>query len=294
MKLVLDLEQKALDANISITDLLRSALTVAMKLDVRDYEEWIKHELYGYVNVDKKLIPEYRFISGVAKYFNPYRGWCDVFWATQEQYNMLSHIPVIEKISEVEELSLTGNMISRDFPVKIQRQIAKSNLGMVPQIIFNKHSFVGILDAVKNNILSWALDLEKQGILGENMVFNEDERHAAESITINNYIGHIENSNFQQGKTNNMNISYDDSKQKAILTLLEEIKGMLAEVKDDNSREEIIADIATIEQQMKSPKPKMELVHELLSSIRNVMEGACGSLIASYPTIENAFHMILG
>ena len=66
MKLVLDLEQKALDANISITDLLRSALTVAMKLDVRDYEEWIKHELYGYVNVDKKLIPNAR-----RDYFNP-------------------------------------------------------------------------------------------------------------------------------------------------------------------------------------------------------------------------------
>ncbi len=92
---------------------------------------------------------------------------------------------------------------------------------------------------------------EKLSELGDlaflHMTFNEEKRRAAENITINNYIGHIENSNFHQGKTNNMNISYDGDKQKAILMLSEGIEGILSEIKDDKSHEEISADIATID-----------------------------------------------
>ena len=294
MNLVLDLQKKALDSNSSITDLLRTALTVAIKLDINDFAEWIKHELYGYYNVDSKDIPKYRFVSGVAKYHNPYHGWCDVHWATQKQYDNLSRILVIDRISEIEELTLSDNMIFRDFSVSMQRYFAKENLGMIPKIILNKHDFIGILDVVKNNILSWALDLEKKGILGENMTFNEDEHRAAKTVTINNYIERVEHSYFQQGETNHMNVAIDGDGQKKILSLLEEIKEMLSEIHDTNIHDEISVDVTTIEQQMKSPNPKMGIVYELLRSIRNILEGTCGSLLASYPAIDNGLRAILG
>ncbi len=294
MNLVLDLQKKALDSNSSITDLLRTALTVAIKLDINDFAEWVKHELYGYYNVDSKDFPKYRLVSGVAKYYNPYQGWCDVYWATQKQYDMLSRIPVVEGISEIEELSLSDNMIIRDFPVSSQRYLAENNLGFVPQIIMNKHNFIGIIDTVKNNILSWALELEKKGIWGENMKFNEDEHRAAKTVTINNYIGRVERSYFQQGETNHMNVSFDGDEQKTILSLLKEIKEMLSKIHDADIHDEISVDVTTIEQQMKSPNPKMGIVYELLKSIRNILEGTCGSLLASYPAIDNGFRAILG
>ena len=41
------------------------------------------------------------------------------------------------------------------------------------------------------------------------------------------------------------------------------------------------SDIATIETQLSSPRPKMEIIKESLRSIRNIAEGAVGSLAAS-------------
>lgn len=67
MSLIIYLEQKALNNNISITDLLRTALAVAIKLDVQEFEEWINNELNGYKDVDSSMIPKYRFIAGEAK-----------------------------------------------------------------------------------------------------------------------------------------------------------------------------------------------------------------------------------
>ena len=45
MKLVIDLQQKALDSNIAITNLLRIAYSVASKLDIKDFKEWIYYEV---------------------------------------------------------------------------------------------------------------------------------------------------------------------------------------------------------------------------------------------------------
>ena len=66
---------------------------------------------------------------------------------------------------------------------------------------------------------------------------------------------------------------------------ISEIKKVLPQVENKSDRAEINADITTIEQQLKSPRPKFGIVYELLGSIRNVMEGAGGNLLASCPAI---------
>lgn len=126
------------------------------------------------------------------------------------------------------------------------------------------------------------------------MVFNEEERHAAKNITINNYIGHIEHSNFQQGMTNSMNVSCADRNIDVIESLIAEIKKILPKMENEADREEVSADIATIEHQLKSPKPKIGMVHELLKSVRNILEGTAGSLLASSPAIAEGFRILFG
>ena len=292
MKLVLDLEQKALSHDVPITNLLRTALAVAVKLDIPDYVEWVNHELNGYHGVERDCIPQYRFIEGVVKYLNPVHGWQDVVWANQRQYDTFSYIPIAISIAEIEEFSRSES-IAMDLPVDMQRNLARHTFGIVPKIIFGNQKFLGILEAVKTNILSWALELERNGVLGEDMIFNEKERRTAENITINNYIGHAENSYFQQGKTNHMNIAANDDK-KEILSLLEGISNVLPEINDESTRNEINADIQTIKQQLQSPNPKMNVIREIFSSMRNVMEGMCGSLLASHPTLIDGFQIVLG
>ena len=41
------------------------------------------------------------------------------------------------------------------------------------------------------------------------------------------------------------------------------------------------SDIATIETQLSSPRPKVEIIKESLRSVRNIVEGAVGSMAAS-------------
>ncbi len=49
----------------------------------------------------------------------------------------------------------------------------------------------------------------------------------------------------------------------------------------DDDEAEVQSDIATIETQLSSPRPKTEIIKESLRSIRNIAEGTVGSLAAS-------------
>ncbi len=70
--IVLELQREALDRSIRVSDLLRKVLLVAKKLKIADLESWILHELNGYS--DSSTVPEYRWMTGEIKTFNPYNG----------------------------------------------------------------------------------------------------------------------------------------------------------------------------------------------------------------------------
>lgn len=291
MKLVIDLQQKALDSNIAITNLLRIAYSVASKLDIKDFKEWIYYELNGYSN--KESLPEYRFISGQCKYFNPYHGWCDILVTNKSMIKLFQNVPMYEKISAIEKLS-EEELTYRDLPSDFQEQFAMKNYGMIPRVVFYSQEMLGILDSVRTNVLDWALALEKKGILGEDMIFNENEKKAAENITIYNINGTIENSQLQQGSNNSINFNSNKNDIEIIKSILLDIKKIISDMPDDDNKGAIQADIATIEEQLKSPKPRMTVIKEVLNSARNVIEGMFGSLIASYPEVAQKFSLLFG
>jgi hypothetical protein len=100
-----------------------------------------------------------------------------------------------------------------------------------------------------------------------------------------NYI-HVEQmsgSQIQQGtqqSTQVMNYSENDFKE--MLNFIAELKNQLSELKlDPEPQAEIESDIATIETQIKSPRPKSIIVRECLTSLRTILENAAGSVIAA-------------
>ena len=291
MKLVIDLQQKALDSNIAITNLLRIAYSVASKLDIKNFKEWIYYELNGYSN--KESLPEYRFISGQCKYFNPYHGWCDILVTNKSMIKLFQNVPMYEKISAIEKLS-EEEITYRELPSDFQEQFAMKNHGMIPRVVFYSQEMLGILDSVRTNVLDWSLALEKEGILGEDMIFNENEKKAAENITIYNINGTIENSQLQQGSNNSINFNSNKNDIEIIKSILLDIKEIISNMPDDDNKGTIQADIATIEEQLKSPKPRMTVIKEVLNSARNVIEGMFGSLIASYPEVAQKFSLLFG
>ena len=269
MALVYDLQRKALDQKIPISDLLRMAYMVAVKLNLTDFEQWLNNELNGYKNEED--LPEYRLVTGFMRFYNPYYGWIDVTIGDKWLIDVLEHLPIVNKISEVEKLAESKGEIYRRLPPQIAISFAQENYGMRAEIFFSRQQLHGIVDSVRTKILDWALTLERKGILGEEMNFNEIERTVAQSITINNIVGSIANAPIQQGNGNIMNIEKCKNELDTAQFLVEEIKKLIDDIPQNENKETFQADIETIESQLKSPTPKMSIIKELFKSARNVI-----------------------
>ena len=171
------------------------------------------------------------------------------------------------------------------FPQKTVNALMKAmDVPLQPTLHVASTSVVGILNAVRNHVLEWALELEKQGVIGEEMSFSQEEQKAADLVTyqITNNIGAMHNSQLQQdspGATQNLNIGLDIQK---VLALVAEIRAKEAELGlSADEATELSSELTTIEVQSESPKPKATIIKESLKSIRAILEGATGNVAAS-------------
>jgi hypothetical protein len=108
-------------------------------------------------------------------------------------------------------------------------------------------------------------------------------------------IGNMIGSSIQQGSPNSVStVNYE--------VAAPEIKQFVAEIKSaidklaisDAAREELKTDIQTLDVQIDSKNPKTAIILESLSSVRNILEGAVGSVVAAgllqhFPKIMELF-----
>ena len=96
-------------------------------------------------------------------------------------------------------------------------------------------SVADIIEQVKNTLLEWTLRLEKEGIVGDNMIFSDIEKEQARSIpqTVNNYYGNtnivngsVERSQIVAGDNNSITISKNE--------LNDELNKIAEEVRKDS------------------------------------------------------------
>jgi hypothetical protein len=73
--LILQIQAAALDSKASVTDALRKAKLACVKLELKEFEEWIELELSGYIDKKVSEMPQYRMIRGVPQGWNPFHGW---------------------------------------------------------------------------------------------------------------------------------------------------------------------------------------------------------------------------
>lgn len=184
--LIQEIIRDALDSSVRLSDLLRKVYAAATKLDLKDTCAWVKWELDGYPSGG--TFPDYRRIRGVLKVENPEIGLIpllmdDRIWAEKLEWRSAS-----QPVAEIEVLlrsNSKGGVIMR-FPPDVEKKLmdGQSEDPMRPVVEFDKAPFQGILDGVRNRVLEWALEMEKNGILGEGMSFSEDERRAATTVSI--------------------------------------------------------------------------------------------------------------
>lgn len=180
--LVLELQHLATDRRNDVTDLLRKALLVATKLRVSEFKEWAEHELEGY---GQHELPKYRVVpyylmaleGGVLKPI--------VFVgepAVPESHE--ARIPLkfgLETLLQaIERGSLTLGLPSD--ADRLVRQ-ATGTFDVLPCMRIDIAYIKGIVDAVRNTVLRWSLQLEAEGIMGDGMTFSEEEKRRAAAST---------------------------------------------------------------------------------------------------------------
>lgn len=216
--LVLELQKELLDSGCDVFHALRKAHVIAVKLKLNDFDRWIQNELNGYKG-NYKDVPDYRQMKGQLKAKNPYHGWIPIMFSDNKTENALSCMPAYESLAELLEVkkgSKDGNFFY-GFPAEQSQMIIKmSNMPVPMQIglFISTHHIAEVVERVRNCLLEWTLKLEAEGILGEGMMFNQEERTTAQTIPqqINNYYGTVVNGDIRNSQVvsgNNNTISYN-------------------------------------------------------------------------------------
>lgn len=286
--LVEELQKDALNKDVTVTELLQKSLLVSTKLKLDEFATWVRLELDGY---GKNEVPEYRVLHGAPQVFNPYRGYQPLHFGDTKQAERFSKMHFNIPIGELEHDLLGAKKSGSDaFQVSYAPSVEKMLMDAIdyrlqPSLHINASQFQGVLDAVRKIILEWSLKLEADGITGEGMSFTADEKERAKGDTYNikNYIhGDIQDSQIQIEATNSTQTKTVEFDVAQLAKLVEALRSTIDAVGvDDNGKRELDSELSTLEAQIKSPKPKNSIIGESLGSVRRILEGASGNLVAS-------------
>lgn len=283
--IVLQLQADCLNESVPISTLLRKAKLIASKLDLTDLSGWIESELSGYRGKLSDL-PEYRVGGGVPKFFNPYRGWCDIIIENQQFSEMLSTARMPQPVAELENLlnSEEGSTVIFTIPDVLENAIFEGRPQRFRTGLFVSKSFLhSALDRAKNIILEWSLALESRGILGEGLTFTHTEKLKAQSVNnfhiyganignIGNVDGNVINSKFKHSD-GSMNRSSLKSTASQIVDAIPALPKLM--------QSEIIEPVRMLQEIVEAPEISQNDVASIFSTIRKILEGAAGNLAAS-------------
>lgn len=283
--LVEQLQAEALDPLVPVSELLRKAKVVAVKLELNEFLEWIESELGGYKSNE---LPEYRQLKGEAKALNPLRGWQPLMMDSVKGQEWISQCPTNQAISEIEELLRDDKndtfhmsflpeikeelMKGMDFPAEIQRAVDRSQLA-------------GLLSAVRNMILDWSLKLEKAGIRGDGISFSQQDKEKAHEPQIVYQINKIESfTGILGGVSGQAKVSVKQINSANITELQDLVGQMKKHIRDvglDSLEEQHLKEtISALELELAEKYPGSSKIKGFLGSIKSIMESAAGNVIA--------------
>ena len=281
---VIELQRELLDSDCNILNALRKAHLIASKLNLMEFDSWIQSELSGY-KCSEDEIPEYRQISGELKAWNPYHGWVPVLFQDGELETNICKRKLRDSISAIMAIKTDSGSFIINIPAEGARLLDKMTTSPLPTkyaVSFSSHLLQVIIEKVKNGLLEWTLALEKQGIIGENMVFDQSETSAAQSVPqqINYYYGTVINGNADHsqvsiGDHNNLQLEDDNT-----VSIIDEIRESMASehlsADDKEIAEEMVEDLKTKIEEKKKPA----IIKAALNGLKDFLIGAGANITA--------------
>lgn len=283
--IVIDLQNEITSSECDIVKILRRAHVIAVKLGLKEFDQWISYELNGYPNQD--TCPDYRKVRGVLKAFNPYHGWIPTLIPDGELEKMICEKRVPNSISEIITLCKTAeNGLISEFSgeqLELFNRMFDSPLPMRYALHISGASVMDIVEKVKNTILEWTLKLEEEGVLGEEMRFSDEEKQTAKNLpqTVNNYYGatNVINgpSEGMQIVSGNENVTFSYDKASTAVSEIETaISQEPLQSEDKDAALEMLSEIRGKISQEKKPR----VIKALLVGLKDFLINAGGSLVA--------------
>ena len=284
--LVQELEREAYDSSASLSNMLRKAKAIAVKLQLKQPIRWVEAELNGYTTNE---VPEYRKIQGRLKAHNPYRGLIPMSFNNSEIEAIASSYWSREPSGTLEHILATTN--EPMLPMTGERAAFLARMSSAPDfqmyLLFSPSSFQGILDAVRNRVLDWSLQLQADGIMGEGISFREEERAKVSGKgdtyhigSIGNFAGNIGGQvNGDVSATSTQNMGQELEKVTALVVQLRAYQGYMGLTARQDA--EVGRHIDALDEELRGKKPKPGAIAGILKSIKTVAEGTAGNLVAS-------------
>jgi len=267
--------------NVDIASLLRKAKVAAVKLSQSDAVTWIDSELDGY-DCSYDDLPDYRRTHGTLRAKSPYNGLVPIFISDTKTEELVTRAPMTEGVGTLAKLlqgQLNGGTLHYNMAAFHRDAILSlMEVRMEPLLLLSHSQIENILSRVTSLVLNWSLELEANGILGENMSFDRDEKRKANEVTrtiIAQNIGHI-GAVGDEAKTE-VSISssgVQNIDQRKLADFLEQSRSA-TDLLPNNLKEDVLKklndlEITTTEVEKRS----------ILTSLKSVLEGATGNVAA--------------
>jgi len=284
--LVEELQRDALNRRVRVSDLLRKAKTIAVKLDLPELEKWVESELNGYQSGAD--VPDYRVIIGQVQGFNPYHGWRPVQFNDTATEQKFTKRHIVSQVAELECLvpKSSDGQLQVSLPAEAQHLLRDvTGFDFEFTTAMSASDVVGILDAIRNALLDWSLKLEKSGVKGEGMSFSDDERKRAHETQAVYNIGTIETFTGNMGSgSGNFSVegnTVNITSKAAIESLVRKIRDNEAQLglKPEPTRE-LHQALDGLQTEINATQPSAKRINGFLASVRGIAEKAAGSLVS--------------
>lgn len=291
-----ELLQEIFDPKRCLSDLLRQALVVSNRIDLPEFRDWIELELNGYKGYPLNKLPAYRIAP--CRLFgadSPAGPW--IAMQPDDRFSFLLKFPVAQGVSKLEEA--LANMGPKGC---MQNQLPSDLATLLRPICgFSyfmhqcwKPELAGVIPDIRSELVrrTSMLDVAGGGRSGRSFLKKETTMSTGNTV---NFYGPA-TANVQQGNTNAYQVvgGVDADSLRRFLADVRSAQKGLGLTQDQNR--ELSAELATVEAQLASPKPKSSVVSECLKTIRNLLEGVTSNGLAAalLPALPALIHAVGG
>lgn len=297
MTLLRDIQNELAASKPDVESVLRKCKILAARLGSQELARWVDFELNGYP--DDQPAPEYRKLTCVVYASFANAGWKaegqtippEVF--PEEFRENVSYVEFRDGMPKVMTFLDKGATIDRtplvDF---VQGKLfPRLNCFAVWQQI-SRAEFKQLVGAVESRILDFVLKIEAENPQAGEASLNTKPvpEEKVQSLVTNYFYGNI--SNVAQNSHSFSQSTDAEIRPGELAELVNSIAASIEELKlDATARQKAEAQIATLNAQLSSD-PDPVIVRQAGRTLRNVTEGAIGSLIATavQPTAWAAIH----